>query len=79
MGGIAAGYSANYSVTLRFAIIISTLVSRRDALICAHYMREAQSTRATGIDTRGRGRHCGDGPPLRHQPQLVRRHPFLPC
>ncbi len=40
-----------FSLTVVFAIAISTLVSLSvTPMICAHYLREAPSTRATWLD-----------------------------
>ncbi len=51
MGGLAGRLFREFSVTLVFAIAISTLVSLSvTPMICAHYLREAPSTRATWLD-----------------------------
>ena len=51
MGGLAGRLFREFSVTLVFAIAISTLVSLSvTPMICAHYLREAPSSRATRLD-----------------------------
>jgi multidrug efflux pump subunit AcrB len=56
MGGLAGRLFREFSVTLVFAITISTLVSLSvTPMICAHYLREAPSTRATWLDRQVEG------------------------
>jgi multidrug efflux pump len=51
MGGMAGRMFREFSVTLVFAITISTLVSLSvTPMVCAHYLREAPNTRATWLD-----------------------------
>jgi multidrug efflux pump subunit AcrB len=51
MGGLAGRMFREFSVTLVIAIAISTLVSLSvTPMICAHYLREAPSKRATRLD-----------------------------
>ena len=51
MGGVAGRLFREFSVTLVFAIVISTLVSLSvTPMICAHYVRAAPSTDATWFD-----------------------------
>jgi hydrophobe/amphiphile efflux-1 (HAE1) family protein len=51
MGGLAGRLFREFSVTLVFAIAISTLVSLSvTPMICAHFLHEAPSARATWLD-----------------------------
>jgi multidrug efflux pump subunit AcrB len=51
MGGLAGRLFREFSVTLVFAITISTLVSLSvTPMICAHFLRETPSARATRLD-----------------------------
>jgi multidrug efflux pump len=51
MGGVAGRLFREFSVTLVFAIVISTLVSLSvTPMICAHYVRAAPSSDATWFD-----------------------------
>jgi hydrophobe/amphiphile efflux-1 (HAE1) family protein len=51
MGGVAGRLFREFSLTLVFAIVISTLVSLSvTPMICAHYVRAAPSTDATWFD-----------------------------
>jgi multidrug efflux pump len=51
MGGLAGRLFREFSVTLVFAIVISTLVSLSlTPMICAHYLRETPSRRTTWLD-----------------------------
>jgi multidrug efflux pump len=51
MGGVAGRLFREFSVTLAFAIVISTLVSLSvTPMICAHYVRAAPSSDATWFD-----------------------------
>jgi multidrug efflux pump len=51
MGGLAGRLFREFSVTLVFAIAISTLVSLSvTPMICAHYLRETPSRRTTAFD-----------------------------
>jgi hydrophobe/amphiphile efflux-1 (HAE1) family protein len=51
MGGVAGRLFREFSVTLVFAIVISTMVSLSvTPMICAHYVRAAPSTDATWFD-----------------------------
>jgi multidrug efflux pump len=51
MGGIVGRYFREFSVTLTFAILISTLVSLSvTPMVCAHFVRAAPSPNATWFD-----------------------------
>src|SRR5262249_30104937 len=51
MDGIVGRLLREFSLTLTFAIVISTIVSITiTPMICAHYIREATSDRATRFD-----------------------------
>ena len=57
MGGIVGRLFREFSVTLAFAIAISTVVSLSvTPMICAHFVRSAPSHDATWLDRAGRGR-----------------------
>ena len=66
MGGLAGRLFREFSVTLVFAIAISTLVSLSvTPMICAHYLREAPSRRAPpGFDRLVEGALARDDAPL---------------
>ena len=51
MGGVAGRMFREFSVTLVFAILVSTVISLTvTPMICAHYVRHPPSTRATMLD-----------------------------
>src|SRR5215475_13413210 len=51
MNGIVGGWLREFSVTLTFAIVVSTVVSLTiTPMICAHYVKESTSDRATWFD-----------------------------
>ena len=55
MGGIVGRVFREFSVTLAFAIVISTIVSLTvTPMICAHYIRSVPSTTETRFDRDGR-------------------------
>ena len=56
MDGIVGRLLREFSLTLTFAIVVSTVVSLTiTPMICAHYIKEATSDRATWFDRAGRG------------------------
>src|SRR5882762_9535708 len=78
MGGLAGRLFREFSVTLVFAIIISTLVSLSvTPMICAHYLREAPSTRATWLDRVVEGALAAMIRRYGTSLQFVLRHQFL--
>jgi multidrug efflux pump len=57
MDGIVGRLLREFSLTLTFAIAVSTVVSLTiTPMICAHYIKEATSARATWFDSRARCR-----------------------
>src|SRR5690242_11745266 len=51
MGGVVGRLFREFSVTLAFAVVISTIVSLSvTPMICAHYIREMPATSATRLD-----------------------------
>ena len=61
MGGVVGRLFREFSVTLTFAIIISTLVALSvTPMICGHFIREAPQARATRLD-RANGVGSDDG------------------
>ena len=71
MGGLAGRLFREFSVTLVFAIAISTLVSLSvTPMICAHYLRETPSTRVTWLDRLVEGALAAMIAPLRDEPRL---------
>ena len=62
MGGIVGRVFREFSVTLAFAIAISTVVSLTvTPMICAHFVRKPPSPDATWFDRAGRARAGADG------------------
>ena len=58
MDGIVGRLLREFSLTLTFAIVVSTVVSLTiTPMICAHYIKEATSDHATWFDRAGR-RHA---------------------
>ena len=56
MDGIVGRLLREFSLTLTFAIVVSTVVSLTvTPMICAHYIKEATSDHATWFDRAGRG------------------------
>ena len=57
MGGIVGGLFREFSVTLTFAIVVSTVVSLSvTPMICAYFVREPPQRDATWLDRVGRRR-----------------------
>ena len=60
MGGVVGRLFREFSLTLAFAIAISTVVSLSvTPMICAHFVRAAPSPDATWLDRAGRSACCG--------------------
>jgi hydrophobe/amphiphile efflux-1 (HAE1) family protein len=78
MGGLAGRLFREFSVTLVFAITISTLVSLSvTPMICAHYLREGPSASATWLDRLVEGALAGMMRRYGISLRFVLRHQFL--
>ena len=78
MGGLAGRLFREFSVTLVFAIAISTLVSLTvTPTICAHYLRETPSARVTWLDRVVEAALAGMIRRYGSSLALVLRHQFL--
>ena len=70
MSGIVGRVFREFSVTLAFAIAVSTVVSLTvTPMICAHFVRKPPSPDATWFDRAGRSAPCAAGRLLCAQPQ----------
>ncbi len=73
MGGIVGRLFREFSVTLAFAIAVSTVVSLSvTPMICAYFVREAPSKTATFIDRMVECARVAHGP-------LLRPHASVSC
>ena len=69
MGGIVGRAFREFSVTLAFAILVSTIVSLTvTPMICAHYVRSVPSRTETALRPRGRMGAVAHDPRLRGEP-----------
>ena len=77
MGGIVGRLFREFSVTLAFAIGVSTIVSLSvTPMICAYFVHAPPSPDATWLDRRVEGAVAAHGPVLRPKPRLRDRTPF---